>query len=74
MTSKERREKAAEKYANSIAQHDERKTYCVEDFIAGAKWADKTMIDKACEWLRRTQPQAILPDTTIERFRKAMDE
>lgn len=20
-------------------------------FIAGAKWADKTMIDKACEWL-----------------------
>lgn len=22
-----------------------------EGFIDGAKWADKTMIDKACEWL-----------------------
>jgi hypothetical protein len=22
-----------------------------EGFIEGAKWADKTMIDKACEWL-----------------------
>ena len=22
-----------------------------DSFIAGAKWADKTMIDKACEWL-----------------------
>ena len=30
--------KAANEYANSIAQHDERKTYCVEDFIAGAEW------------------------------------
>ena len=25
---------------------------CVETaFIEGAKWADKTMIDKACKWL-----------------------
>ena len=35
-------------------------------------WQDA--IDKACEWLRRTQPQVIFPDTTIERFRKAMEE
>lgn len=21
-------------------------------FISGAKWADKTMLDRACEWLR----------------------
>lgn len=21
-------------------------------FIAGAKWADKTMLDRACEWLK----------------------
>lgn len=40
MTRKEQREKAAERYANSIAQHDERIAYCKEDFIAGAKWAD----------------------------------
>lgn len=32
---------AACKYADSIAQHDDRKTYCIEDFEAGAEWADK---------------------------------
>lgn len=32
---------AACKYADSIAQHDYRKTYCIEDFEAGAEWADK---------------------------------
>lgn len=37
---KDKLHKAADEYANSIAQHYERKTYCVEDFIAGAKWAD----------------------------------
>ena len=36
---KDRLHKAADEYANSIAQHDERKTYCKEDcFIAGAEW------------------------------------
>lgn len=24
----------------------------VQAFIVGSKWADKTMIDKACEWLK----------------------
>ena len=23
-----------------------------EGFIAGAKWADETMIDKACDWIQ----------------------
>lgn len=32
---------AACKYADSIAQHDDRKTYCIEDFEAGANWADE---------------------------------
>ena len=32
------------------------------------------LINKTCEWLRRTQPQVIFPDTTIERFKKAMEE
>ena len=31
--------KAAMEYANSIAQSDERKKYCIEDFEAGAEWA-----------------------------------
>ena len=54
----------------------------VDGFENGAKWADehpnpglkKEWLDKACKWLRRTQPQVILPDTTIERFRNAMEE
>ena len=25
-----------------------------QGFIHGAKWADKTMIEKACEWLNKT--------------------
>ena len=25
-----------------------------DGFIEGAKWADKTMIEKACEWLNKT--------------------
>ena len=40
-------------------------------FINGAKWADKTMIDKACKWLNKS---TILADTTIDRFRQAMEE
>lgn len=42
----------------------------------GDGYADgyKDAVDKACEWLRRTQPQVILPDTTIERFKKYMEE
>ena len=39
-----------------------------EIFIEGAKWADKTMIEKACEWL---EDCAVVD---IEEFRKAMEE
>lgn len=52
MTREEEVMKAARVYANGIAQHLPNKKYCEEDFIAGAKWADSTMIDKACEWLK----------------------
>lgn len=37
----------AKAYANSIAQNEERKKYCEEDFIAGVEWA----INKAYSWL-----------------------
>ena len=48
-----------------------------EAFIAGAKWADKTMIDKACRWL--DQQLFIKYDSDavarfINNFRKAMEE
>ena len=51
-------------------------------FQAGAKWADKTMIEKACKWLKEQVYQEygggplerLIPDTMIEDFRKAMKE
>lgn len=48
-----------------------------EAFIAGAKWADKTMIDKACRWL--DQQLFIKYDSDaitrfINNFRKTMEE
>lgn len=51
-------------------------------FQAGAKWADKTMIEKACKWLKEQVYQEygggplerLIPDTMIEKFRNAMEE
>lgn len=73
MTREEEVMKAVKVYANGIAQHLPNKKYCEEDFIAGAKWADCTMIDKACEWLEdfiKWNDLCTLED--IEQFRKAM--
>ena len=35
------------------------------------KWADKTMIDKACDWLKARN---VLTDASLDDFRKAMEE
>ena len=51
-------------------------------FENAAKWADKTMIEKACEWMRGQVYQKyeggplerLIPDEMIEDFRKAMEE
>lgn len=53
-------------------------------FQAGAKWADKTIIDKACEWLDTYFMEIGYPDDWLrdspniesgkERFKKAMEE
>lgn len=37
-------DRAAKEYAYGIAQSDERKTYCKEDFIAGAEWRKQQII------------------------------
>lgn len=46
-------------------------------FIQGAEWADKTMIDKACEWIQKEVLEdyegVIWPDI-VKDFRKAMEE
>ena len=46
-------------------------------FVEGAKWADKTIIDKACKWLQEEVLNAykgVVWEQIIEDFRKAMEE
>ena len=49
-------------------------------FIEGAEWADNTMIDKACEWLKNNLPAAMVRSDYymfngefIKDFKKAME-
>lgn len=53
MTREEEIRQVAESYAKGIAQDAVKEMYCRTDFIAGAEWADRTMIEKACKWLTR---------------------
>lgn len=41
--------KAAQAYYPRGILHEEAK---VSSFVRGAKWADKTMLDRACEWIK----------------------
>lgn len=49
-------------------------------FLRGAEWADSTMIDKACEWLKEQlqnttfngEPLFCEIEETLEDFRKVM--
>lgn len=43
----------------------------MKSFKDGAEWMHSETINKACEWLKKS---TILADTTIERFKKAMEE
>ena len=54
-----------------------------DGFIEGAKWADKTMIEKACEWLKEygddfgvpeSESGRVYVDDLVCEFRKAMEE
>lgn len=53
-----------------------------EIFIEGAKWADKTMLEKACKYLKSLTYQEFaggplertFSDEDIEDFRKAIEE
>ena len=47
-----------------------------KSFEEGAKWADKTMIEKACEWLKHQEEMigVSFEEDFIERFKKEMEE
>ncbi len=54
----------------------------VSTFVVAAQWADRTMIEKVCDWMKEQVYQEygggplerLIPDTRIEEFRKAMEE
>lgn len=65
-----------------------RKMNVNSSFIAGAKWADQTMIEKACKWLElyaneyafadytgdELNGEAYISNKLIQDFKKAMEE
>lgn len=83
-------EKAAFDYINSEAVKTENMQLAFGDFINGAEWMQKKMIDKACEWLKKCfyeqehesdygyyiTFETIFDDLNdvIDDFRKAMEE
>ena len=75
MTRKEEIEKAAhQKYpyeGGTLGMICERS---IPTFIQGAEWADKTMIDKACEWLMLYGCEYATEEVMVEHFKKAMEE
>ena len=45
--------------------------------LTALEWADKTMIEKACEWIKKEvldDYQDVIWDNIVEDFRKAMEE
>ena len=46
------------------------------DIVEAAEWADRTMIEKACEWLMQQEEMIGISfeNDFIERFKKAMEE
>ena len=71
---------AAVAYAEEITSEHKGLVYL--DFLAGAEWADKTMLNKACDWMRAQVYQEygggplerLISDEGIEDFRRAMEE
>ena len=83
MTRKEEINKAAHKYINSDVVSSGNEHLAFGDFINGAEWADKTLLDKVCEWLKSYRQEThdgtgyiagIVNDKTIEDLRKAMEQ
>ena len=84
MTRIEEIRKEAKLKRHDIANEVDYKSSAAYDgFVMGAKWADKTMIEKACEWIKENfecyvgadvSPYYIYEDDFVEDFRKAMEE
>lgn len=78
MTREEQIEQQKFVFYESCSDEDVAKS---KGFVDGAKWADKTMIEKACKWLKdNIENYYYLEDCVeyfdemIEDFRKSMEE
>lgn len=76
MKRKEEIEKAAFNYINSDAVSAENMQLAFGDFINGAQWADKTIIEKATQWLFENVYDYLNPEDQerVESFRKYLEE
>lgn len=80
MTRQEERKQAAQQRYSGESQYQVAKA---QAFLTGARWADKTMIDKACEWLSKSLYYSQYREGCfntesfeefVNEFRKAMEE
>lgn len=70
--------------SKAYSEYEYNQTDYGNGFINGAKWADETMIEKACKWLEQHQEDYDMYDAWKEHytdfksliidFRKAMEE
>ena len=91
MNRKEQINEAVNGYSNDSSNYAEwddcgyvydDKDFIEQAFIEGANWADRTMIDKACEWFENVDFEMTYIDSEglfdkeqfINDFRKAMEE
>lgn len=84
MTREEEIKCASKDYVNYLLDKQEyhNEKYTEHDikqaFEEGAEWADKTIIEKACEWISQSYTSGVLDwkncDSIIEDFEKAMKE
>ena len=63
--------KAGQEYSDSMDEFQRYHTYPRAAFIDGAKWADESMIDKACKVYRE---HLIKFNPTLKEFSAALDE
>lgn len=80
MAREQERRNAAMEFGRSI--NSIRPDLHANSFEQGAKWADKTMIDKAVEWMKQlifqefpgAPVERLIDDEMIAEFRKEMEE
>ena len=88
MKREEKRMEAALKYANAVTDgvQDSYFDIVMKTHLYASKWADRTMIDRVCEWLKENMSftdgiangevycQCESFESFIEDFRKAMEK